>query len=64
MATATISKNSSSTTRGVVRWLFRETMGIVMAGVILFFCADGGTGSGAGQPLSSSHSGSVQLRSQ
>jgi protein-S-isoprenylcysteine O-methyltransferase Ste14 len=30
---------SSQTTRGVVRWCIRETMGIVMAGVILFFCA-------------------------
>ncbi len=39
MATS-ISKISSSTTRGVVRWCIRETMGVVMAGVILFLCAD------------------------
>jgi len=30
---------SSQTTRGVVRWCIRETMGIVMAGVILFLGA-------------------------
>lgn len=40
MTTNTISTNSSTVMRGVARWLLRETMGTVMAGVILFFCAD------------------------
>jgi hypothetical protein len=30
---------SPQTTRGVVRWCIRETMGIVMAALILFLCA-------------------------
>ena len=40
MTPETISTNSSTTTRGVVRWLIRETMGIVMAVLILFLCAN------------------------
>ncbi len=39
MAANTITRNSTPTTRGIVRWFVRETMGIVMAGVILFLCA-------------------------
>ncbi len=39
MTTNTIGANSSATARGVLRWSIRETMGIVMAGVILFLCA-------------------------
>jgi protein-S-isoprenylcysteine O-methyltransferase Ste14 len=39
MITGTINLNSSATRRGVVRWCIRETMGIVMAGAILFLCA-------------------------
>jgi len=39
MTTDTIGTNSLATTRGVARWFIRETMGIVMAGVILFVCA-------------------------
>lgn len=39
MTTETTSTNSSTVTRGVARWFFRETMGTVMAGVILFWCA-------------------------
>lgn len=39
MTTQTIRKNSPTATRGVVRWFVRETMGIIMAGAILFFCA-------------------------
>jgi protein-S-isoprenylcysteine O-methyltransferase Ste14 len=39
MTTDTIGTDSLTTTRGVVRWLIRETMGIVMAGAILFLCA-------------------------
>ena len=40
MTSETINTNSTATKRGVVRWFIRETMGIVMAGVILFWCAD------------------------
>ena len=36
MTTDTIRANSSVTMRGVVRWFIRETMGIAMAGVVLF----------------------------
>ncbi len=39
MATNTISTNASSTTRGVIRWAVRETMGIVMAAIILMLAA-------------------------
>ncbi len=39
MTINTIGANSSTTTRGVVRWSIRESMGLVMAGVILFLCA-------------------------
>ena len=39
MTTDTIKTNSSTEKRGVARWFFRETMGTVMAGVILFWCA-------------------------
>ncbi len=39
MTTSTIGTNSAATTRGVMRWLFRETIGILMAGAILFLCA-------------------------
>jgi protein-S-isoprenylcysteine O-methyltransferase Ste14 len=39
MVTSTINPNSSATKRGVVRWCIRETMGIVMAGAILFLSA-------------------------
>ncbi len=39
MSTTTITADSSSTTRGVARWLFREVMGIIMAGLILFLSA-------------------------
>ena len=39
MTTDTTGTDSSATTRGVARWLIRETLGIVMAGVILFLCA-------------------------
>src|SRR5512140_1746160 len=39
MTTHTIRNNSPTATRGVVRWFVRETMGIIMAGAILFFCA-------------------------
>lgn len=35
----TIDANSSTVKRGVARWFFRETMGTIMAGVILFWCA-------------------------
>jgi protein-S-isoprenylcysteine O-methyltransferase Ste14 len=34
-----MSANSSTVKRGVVRWFFREIVGTVMAGVILFWCA-------------------------
>jgi protein-S-isoprenylcysteine O-methyltransferase Ste14 len=34
-----MSTNSSTVKRGVARWFFRETMGTIMAGVILFWCA-------------------------
>jgi protein-S-isoprenylcysteine O-methyltransferase Ste14 len=40
MTTGTIGTNSSTVTRGVVRWFIRETMGTLMASVILFLCAD------------------------
>jgi protein-S-isoprenylcysteine O-methyltransferase Ste14 len=39
MTTDTTGTDFSAITRGVVRWLIRETMGIVIAGVILFLCA-------------------------
>ncbi len=39
MASHSVVANERVVTRGVVRWLFRETMGIVMAAVILFLCA-------------------------
>ncbi len=39
MTTSTITTDASSTTKGVVRWLVRETMGIVMAALILFLSA-------------------------
>jgi protein-S-isoprenylcysteine O-methyltransferase Ste14 len=37
--TANTNGTNPAATRGVVRWFIRETMGIVMAGVILFLCA-------------------------
>ncbi len=39
MTNSTISTNATAVTRGVLRWLVRETMGVVMACVILFLCA-------------------------
>ncbi len=39
MATSTVGTNSSTTMRGVVRWAIRETMGIIMAALILFLSA-------------------------
>ncbi len=39
MATNTMSANSSTTNRKLVRWAVRETMGVVMAAVILMLAA-------------------------
>ncbi len=39
MLSEAISTTSAATKRGVARWFVRETMGIIMAGVILFLCA-------------------------
>lgn len=39
MTSTTLRTDSAATSRGVVRWFFREIIGTIMAGVILFFCA-------------------------
>lgn len=39
MTIDTMSTDSSTVKRGVARWFFRETVGTIMAGAILFWCA-------------------------